>query len=87
MQMNADDMTISTARDGQRLAVDLALARKIAIVLVIKVCFLMTIKQLWFSHPQAVDMTMPTERVEQRLLGTSSPATERSSAETDATKN
>jgi hypothetical protein len=48
---------------------DAALARRIAIVLAVKVCFLVAIKQLWFSAPPAVDMTMPTQTVEQRILG------------------
>jgi hypothetical protein len=69
----ANDNVISgSAPATQRLVVDKALARKIAIVLAVKVCFLVAMKQLWFSQPQAVDMTMPTQAVEQRLLGTGS---------------
>jgi hypothetical protein len=69
MHSGTDHITATGAPAPQPLAFDTALARKIAIVLAMKVCFLVAIKQLWFSTPQAVDMTMPTDAVEQRLLG------------------
>jgi hypothetical protein len=52
---------------------DVALARKITLVLAIKVCFIFAMKQLWFSEPQAENMTMPTDAVERHVLGRPTP--------------
>ena len=52
---------------------DVALARKLTLVLAIKVCFIFAMKQLWFSEPQAENMTMPTDAVEQHVLGRPTP--------------
>ena len=50
---------------------DVWLVRKIALVLTIKVCFIVAIRQIWFSEPAAEHMRLPIDTVEQRLLGTS----------------
>lgn len=44
------------------------LAVEISAVLVVKLIFLMTIWSLWFSHPQAPDMTMPAGKVAEHIL-------------------
>jgi len=47
---------------------DTALARKITVVLLIKIVFLTVIWALWFSHPETEDMSLPKEKVVERLL-------------------
>lgn len=47
---------------------DKKLARQLGIVLAAKICFILAIKQIWFSHPPAQEMRMPTTLVEQHLL-------------------
>jgi hypothetical protein len=50
---------------------DMKLARQIGVVLVVKICFILAIKQIWFSHPAAQGMRMPSASVAQHLLGLS----------------
>ena len=48
---------------------DTKLARQLGIVLAVKICFIVAIRQIWFSHPTAPEMRMPATAVEQHMLG------------------
>lgn len=52
---------------------DVALARKLTLVLVIKLCFIFAMKQLWFSEPGTEGMSMPIDAVERHVLGRPAP--------------
>lgn len=52
---------------------DVALARKLTLVLVVKLCFILAMKQLWFSEPKTDGMSMPIDAVERHLLGPPAP--------------
>ncbi len=51
----------------------LPFALAITLVLVLKVVILVLLYQAFFSNPQVKKMRMPTEKVEQHLLGQSAP--------------
>ena len=52
-----------------RLIHDTALARRITVVLLLKLCILFSIWKLWFANPHAEDMRLPAHEVQERLLG------------------
>jgi hypothetical protein len=52
---------------------DVALARKLTLVLAIKLCFIVAMKQLWFSEPKTDGMSMPIDAVERHVLGRPAP--------------
>jgi hypothetical protein len=54
---------------SSRLNLDTALARRITVVLLLKLCILFSIWKLWFSNPHAEDMSLPAHEVQERLLG------------------
>ncbi|MES3023419.1 MAG: cytochrome oxidase putative small subunit CydP [Pseudomonadota bacterium] len=53
--------------------VRLPLALAITLALVVKVIILSLLWKAFFSSPQTKKMRLPTEQVEQRLLGTQAP--------------